>query len=152
MVNEAEADAMRMRRRADEEADRVVRRAFSEANRLTKDAKAVRDAFQAWHRVLTELAPEEEAAILVEREKRIKAGENAATMDAEIAARKQKTLAERRFFIESRLATRAVVDVFRQRDKVLIDAGDLPGRRQLFFLDPDLFKLPPGFGPKPGEP
>ena len=152
MVNEAEADAMRMRRRADEEADRVVRRAFSEANRLTEDAKALRDAFQAWHRVLTELAPEEEAAFLAEREKRIKAGENAATVDAEMASRKQKTLTERRFFIESRLATRAVVEVFRQRDKILIDVGDLPGRRQLFFLDPDLLKLPPGFGPKPGEP
>jgi len=35
--------------RADEEADRVVRRAFTEANRRIEEARAVRDAFLAWH-------------------------------------------------------------------------------------------------------
>src|SRR4029079_4911901 len=57
LVNEAEADAMRTRRRADEDADRTVRRAFSEAHRQVEDAKALRVAFLAWHRVRTELAP-----------------------------------------------------------------------------------------------
>jgi len=62
-------------------------------------------------------------------------------------------LVERRFFIESRLTThgRSAI-VFRQRDKILIDSGDLPGKRQLYFLDPELLRMPPGFGPKPGEP
>ena len=50
-----------------------------------------------------------------------------------------------------RLTTKAITDAFRQRDKILIDAGDLPGKRSLFLLDPDLFKLP-AFGPRPGEP
>jgi len=57
---------MRLRRRADEEADRVVRRAFTEANRRIEDARAVRDAFLAWHRVRTQLMPEEEAAMAAE--------------------------------------------------------------------------------------
>ena len=152
MVNEAEADALRTRRRADEDADRVVRRAFTEANREHEDAKAVRDAFLAWHRVRTQLMPEEEAAMMTERERRVKAGEPTTAVDRDLAERKKKVLAERRFFIESRLTTRAVVDVFRLRDKILIDAGDLPGKRQLFLLDPDLLRFPPGFGPKPGEP
>jgi regulator of protease activity HflC (stomatin/prohibitin superfamily) len=150
-VNEAEADAMRTRRRADEDADRTVRRAFSEAHRQVEDAKALRDAFAAWHKARTELSPEEEAANRAEREKRLAAGESIATVDQDLVDRKKKVLAERRFFLESRLATRAVVDVFRQRDKILIDAGDLPGKRQLFLLDPDLLKLP-AFNPKPGEP
>lgn len=150
-VNEAEADALRTRRRADEDADRTVRRAFSEAHRQVEDAKALRDAFAAWHKARTELAPEEETLFKVEREKRLKAGESVADVDRDLNDRKAKTLAERRFFLESRLATRAVVDVFRQRDKILIDAGDLPGKRQLFLLDPDLLRLPT-FGPKPGEP
>jgi len=150
-VNEAEADALRTRRRADEDADRTVRRAFSEAHRQVEDAKALRDAFAAWHKARTELAPEEEAANKAEREKRVKAGETIADVDRDLNDRKAKTLAERRYFLESRLATRAVVDAFRQRDKILIDAGDLPGKRQLFLLDPDLLRLPT-FGPKPGEP
>jgi Cu+-exporting ATPase len=150
-VNEAEADALRTRRRADEDADRTVRRAFSEAHRQVEDAKALRDAFAAWHKARTELAPEEEAMLKAEREKRLKAGENPADVDRDLADRKSKILAERRYFLETRLATRAVVDAFRQRDKILIDAGDLPGKRQLFLLDPDLLRLP-AFGPKPGEP
>jgi Cu+-exporting ATPase len=151
LLNEAEADSLRTRRRADEDADRTVRRAFSDAHRQVEDAKAMRDAFTAWHKARTELSPEEEAMNRVEREKRIAAGEAAAAVDQDLNGRKAKTLAERRFFLESRLATRAIVDAFRQRDKILIDAGDLPGKRQLFLLDPDVLKLP-GFGPKPGEP
>ncbi|HEY3788110.1 MAG TPA: HAD-IC family P-type ATPase, partial [Urbifossiella sp.] len=151
-VNEAEADAIRLRRRANEEAERVVRRAFTEANRQVEDARAVRDAFLAWHRVRTELMPEEETALAAERNKRLKSGETAEAIDKDLAERRRRVLAERRFFIESRLTTQALVEVFRQRDKILIDAGDLPGKRQLFLIDPDLFRMPPGFGPKPGEP
>ena len=36
----------------------------------------------------------------------------------------------------------AVVDVLRSRDKVLIDAADVPGRRHLFLVDPDLLRMP----------
>ncbi|MFO0804271.1 MAG: cation-translocating P-type ATPase family protein [Gemmataceae bacterium] len=150
-VNEAEADALRTRRRADEDAERTVRRAFSEAHRQVEDAKALRDAFAAWHKARSELAPEEEALLKAERAKRLTAGENPAVVDRDLADRKSKILAERRYFLETRLATRAVVDAFRQRDKILIDAGDVPGKRQLFLLDPDLLRLPM-FGPKPGEP
>ena len=74
------------------------------------------------------------------------------SVDLDLAARRQKVLAERRFFIESRLAARAVVDVFRSRDKVLVDAADVPGKRQLFLLDPDLLRMPPGLGFGPPEP
>jgi Cu+-exporting ATPase len=152
MVNEAETDALRLRRRAGEDADRTVSRAFTEANRQHEDAKAVRDAFLAWHRIRTQLLPEEEALWQAERKRRVKAGENGLSVDMELTLRKEKLLAERRFFIESRLSAWAVVEVFRNRDKILIDAGDLPGKRHLFLLDPDLFRVPAGAGPKPGEP
>ncbi|MDB5307016.1 MAG: heavy metal translocating P-type ATPase [Gemmataceae bacterium] len=153
LVNEAEADALRARRRAEEEADRVVRRAATEANRQVEEARAVRDVFLAWHRARTQLPPEEEAALAAERETRVnQRKENPESVDKDIADRRKRMLDEQRFFIESRLAARAVVEVFRQRDKILIDAADVPGKRQLFLLDPDLLRLPPGFGPKPGEP
>jgi Cu+-exporting ATPase len=129
-----------------------MRRAATDANRQLEEAKAVRDAFLAWHRVRTQLLPEEEAAARLERDRRLKAGENPASVDQDLKERREKLLAERRFFIESRLTLRAVAEVFRQRDKILIDAGDLPGKRQLFLLDPDLLRFPSGFGPKPGEP
>ena len=151
VINEAEADAIRARRRSEEDADRVIRRAGAEANRLMEDAKAVRDTFLAWHRVRTQLAPEEEAVLKAERDRRVKAGENPASVDKDIDDRRQKALAERRLFIETRLTLQALVEVMRQRDKILVDAADLPGRRQLFLIDPSAFPFPPAFGPRPGE-
>ena len=152
MVNEAEGDATRTRRRAEEDAERVVRRAATDAHRTVGESKANRDAFLAWHRVRTTLTPEEDAAHAAERVERVKAGEAPAAVDRDIAARRGEILAARRFFIESRLASRAAAEVFRRRDKILIDAADLPGKRQLFLLDPDLLRLPPTFGPRPGDP
>lgn len=153
LVNEAEGDATRARRRKEEEVERVIRQAETESHRQTVDARATSNAFLAWHRARTQLTPEEEDALTTERSMRIKQRkENPEAVDRDIADRRSRLLAERRFFIESRLAARAVVEVFRQRDKVFIDAAELPGKRQLFILDPEILRLPPGFGARPGEP
>jgi Cu+-exporting ATPase len=146
LINEAAGDAIRTRRRAEEEALRVISRSHSVQHQQITDAKALADAFLAWHRVRTQLTAEEESALAAERDHRVKAGENAMSVEMDLVERRQRLLAERRFFIESRLATRAVVDVFRLRDKVLVDAADLPGKRQLFLLDPEFFRQVPAFG------
>ena len=132
VVNEAEADALRTRRRAEEDAERTTRSAGVEASRRRAEAESVRDSFNAWVRVLTQLPPDELTGLNDEQ-------------------RKQK-VAQRRALIEARLTLQAVTDVLRQRDKVLIDAADVPGKRQLFLVDPDLFRAPPAFGPRPGDP
>jgi Cu+-exporting ATPase len=150
VINEAEADALRTRRRAEEEADRVTRRAAAEAHGKLEAAKADRDAFLAWHRARTELTPEEEAALAAERAERVKAGQNSESVDRDLAARRKQVLDDRRAVLETRLTFQAAVEVLRQRDKVLIDAADVPGKRQLFLLDPELLRIP--FTPRPGEP
>jgi Cu+-exporting ATPase len=150
VINEAEADALRARRRAEEEADRTTRRAAAEAHAKLEAAKADRDAFLAWHRARTELTPEEAAAHAAERAERVKAGQNPESVDRDLAARRKQILDDRRAALEARLTFQAAVEVLRQRDKVLIDAADVPGRRQLFLLDPDLLRIP--LTPRPGEP
>ncbi len=151
MINEAEADALRTVRRSQEEAERVLKRADADAHAKREAAKADRDAFLAWHAIRNKLAPDEEAALMAERDKRVKAGEATDVVEKDIAARRAKTLAERRFLIENRLAVQAVVDVLRLRDKVLIDAGDVPGHRHLFLVDPELFRFPSLVAPRVGE-
>jgi Cu+-exporting ATPase len=148
-VNEAEADALRTRRRAEEEADRTVRRAEADAHARREAAKADAQAFEAWVRVRWHLTPEEEATLRAERAWRVWGGESPAVVEQELNARREKMLADRRLMIDTRLALLAAAEVFRGRDKILIDAADLPGRRQLFVLPPDLLQLP---GPRPGEP
>src|SRR5439155_6709235 len=76
VINEAEADALRTVRRAQEEADRVMKRADADAHAKLEAARADRDAFLAWHAVRSRLAPDEEAALAAERDRRVKAGES----------------------------------------------------------------------------
>ena len=151
-INEAEADALRQRRRSMEEADRVLKRADADAFARREDAKADRDAFLAWHAVRNKLAPDEDARLAAEREKRVKAGMDPATVDKELAALRARTLAERRFLIEQRLTTQSVVDVLRLRDKVLVDAADVPGRRHLFMVDPEMLRMPSLVIPREKDP
>jgi Cu+-exporting ATPase len=151
VINEAEADALRLKRRSQEEADRILKRADAESHALREAAIADRDAFLGWHAIRSQLAPEEEAAIATERERRLKAGESAATVEKDLAERRTKMLAERRFLVENRLTVQAVVDVLKLRDKVLIDAADIPGRRHLFLVDPELLRIPSLVAPRQPE-
>ncbi len=151
VVNEAEADALRTRRRADEEANRVLRRAEADSDAKRAAASADRDAFLAWHTARYKLTATEETMIAAEMKKRVDAGENANAVEKDLAARRAAMLAERRFLIENRLAVQAVVDVLGQRDKVLIDTPDAPGRRHLFLVDPDLMRMPSLVAPRIGE-
>jgi len=151
MINDAEADASRQKRRAQEEADRVLKRADADAHATREAAAADRDAFLAWHAVRSRLAPDEEAQLVAEWRRRIGCGEGPLWVSVDLARARAKTLAERRALIEYRLTTQAVVDVLRQRDKVLIDADDVPGRRHLFLVDPELLRLPAFTVPRQGK-
>ncbi|HSQ56436.1 MAG TPA: protease modulator HflK, partial [Gemmata sp.] len=151
LINEAEGEALRTLRASQQEATRILRGAETDAHAQTVAARADRDAFLAWHAIRNSLAPDEEATLAAEREKRVKAGENRESVEMDIAARRAKLLAERRFLVANRLAVQAVVDVLRQRDKILIDTADVPGRRHLFLVDPELFKMPSLIAPRVGE-
>ena len=148
VVNEALASSIRTRRRAEEEADWVLKRTTAEKHTKLESAKAERDAFLAWHLVRTKLTDAEEAALATERAKRIAAKQDPAAVDRDIAERRAKVLTERRMLLETRLTYQTVVDVLRLRDKVIIDAPDVQGRRHLFLLDPDLLKFPSVIAPR----
>jgi Cu+-exporting ATPase len=142
MINEATADATRIIRRAEEEQTRLKNQAEAEAHAKLAAARADRDAFLAWAAVRHKLSEAEEKSLATERENRLRAGHNAASVDRDLAARREAILAQRRAIVEIRLTYQTLVDVLRGRDKVLIDAADIPGRRHLFLMEPDLLRLP----------
>jgi Cu+-exporting ATPase len=142
-VNEAEAEATRTRRRAEEEALRTVRHAEAEAARKVAEAAAARDTFLAWAKARATLPPQDEANLKAELESKARAGQDRASAEREAEAKRQQLLAARRFLTDLRLSLDAVVLALRGRDKVLIDAADLPGRRHLLLMDPETPKLPP---------
>ena len=137
LVNEAEAEATRTRSRAEEDALRTVREAEADAAAKVSAATAARDAFAARVDARTTLTPEEEAAI-------------AGTPDA--AERRAEVLVVRRFLTDFRLSLDATVAAIRGRDKVLIDADELPGRRHLLLTDPQSFRPPPTTLTRPADP
>ncbi len=148
VVNESLASSIRTRRRAEEEADWILKRTAADAHAKTEGAKADRDAFVAWHLARTKLTDAEEAALATERANRIGAKQDPTAVDKDISERRAKMLTERRALMETRLTYQTVVEVLRLRDKVIIDAPDVPGRRHLFLLDPDLLKFPSVVAPR----
>lgn len=146
-INDATADALRIRRRAEEEADRVLKRATADAHAALEAARADRAAFLALHAARVKLTDAEEVAFARERDARLKAGQPAAAVDADLAARRAQVLADRRAILDARLTYQTLVEVLQGRDKVLIDSGEVPGRRHLFLLDPDLLRFPSPVAP-----
>ncbi len=142
-IQMAAADALRRRRQAEEEAEWLRRRAEAEAHAVRQAAQADRDAFAAWVAARRRLTPAEEALLQAEQQQRLRQGESAADVLAALDRRRQQLLAQRRFLIDMRLALYAAVEALRSRDKVIIDAADLPGRRHLLLVDPEWLRLPP---------
>ncbi len=151
VVNEATADALRLRRRAEEESTRLLRRIEADKHATVEGAKADRDAFLAWHLARTKLTDAEETMFANERARRIAAGEAPSVVDKDIALRREKILADRRLLLETKLTYQAAIDALRGRDKVLIDAADVPGRRHLYLLDPDMLRFPSLIAPRTPE-
>lgn len=142
LINEADADAIRQKRRAQEEALRIVRQSEAEAAKKLADAKAERDSFLAWHRTRTMLAEAEEAALAEEFQKRLHAGESKEAIKEDLDARRSQLLAVRRALSEFRLSLSAISVVLGARDKVFLDTKEIPGKRHFFLADPESFKVP----------
>ena len=129
LVNRAEAQAIQLRGQAAEEAIRELAEAEAAKTDKVEAAKAGRDAFLTWHRMRSELPPEE-----------ISLYPDEASRHAALDRRKRLT--------ESRLAWEVLVEVLRGRDKVIVDADAPKGRRHLYLVDPEFLK-PTLIGPKP---
>ncbi len=143
LVNEAQADAIRTKRRAEEEAFRTVRQAESASVQKVAEASAARDAFLAWAKSRSMLTSEEEAKLSTELEARVKSGLDRATLTKELNERRKQLLATRRLLTDFRLSLDAVTLVLRGRDKIFVDVESLPGKRHLLLMDPETPRLPP---------
>jgi Cu+-exporting ATPase len=128
LVNEALAEATRIRTRSQELALRTTRTAEAEAHQKVAEATATRDAALEWHTMRNTLTEDEEAALR--------------SLPADEAKQKREAiLAERKRLTEFRLALDAVVGVLKSRDKILIDADKVPGTRKLYLIDPNILPM-----------
>ena len=152
-INRAHAQTTRTKKGAEEDALRMVNEAMISANGKINQAKSSRDHFLAWHRARTALRWEEEARLLDGFARALARGENIGREFVDYATRREKMLETRRFLTDFRLSWDALTGVLKSRDKIIIDADRLPGRRHLFLMDPDLIRpqlLSPAVGKHEG--
>ncbi len=144
LINEAEADAIRLKRRMQEEALRIERQAESGATKTVADAAAERDAFRAWYLARTQLSDDEQKLMQKEADERIQKGEDRQVVQTDLEKRRDQILRTRRDLTEFRLTLAVIGRVLSGRDKIVLDVSDLPSKRHLFLMDPEGFKLPAG--------
>jgi Cu+-exporting ATPase len=141
-INDAQARARQDRSRADAQAMLTLAQAEAEGDAKIVQAKADRDRFLARQRARAGYSPREQCQYLTDV---LSAGRNAPMAAAVCWAhdrrhrQRQEALA---VLTDVRLFWEALTLALRDRDTVIVDAERVPGRRQLFLLDPSQWRLP----------
>ncbi|MGL6076909.1 MAG: cation-translocating P-type ATPase family protein [Fimbriiglobus sp.] len=140
-INDALAEAQRLRQRAQEDSLRITRQAEAAKTTRIEDATASRDAFLAWAKARNTVPEPIEKAWLADFEARAQAGQDRTALGLELAQKRERYLRDRRQLTDFRLTLDAVTLVLQGRDKIFLDATQLPGRRHILLMEPDP-KLP----------
>ena len=141
-ITEARGVALARKRGAEAEALKLVREAEAEAHRTRHDAEAAQAEFLALWQMRSELGWKQEWQLLREAsEVWYRGGTPAAAADSYVR-RRQEHLTRQATLTDFRLFWNGLTRALRGREKVLIDADKVPGRRQLLLFDPEQFRIP----------
>jgi Cu+-exporting ATPase len=141
-VNEAQARAVEQRRAAQAESQRLVARARASAQEVVKQAEAARAVFLAREALRSQLSPSTESSLLQDAFRAIRGGQHPVAAYRDYRRRRQDALAMQAALTDFRLFWDALGRALAGREKILIDADQLPGRRQLLLFDPDQSRVP----------
>jgi Cu+-exporting ATPase len=141
-VNEAEAEALRKKRDADAEALQVVRQARATAHETVRQAEAAQAVFLTRHAQRNELGLGQELALLRDAAIELWRGHTPTSVYGEYERRRRDQCAAQAALTDFRLYWDAIAGALVGRDKIIIDADRVPGRRHLLLLDPDQFRMP----------
>jgi len=142
-INDAKADASRMRGRAQETASTTTRNAQAAAHEKTQEATAARDAFLGWSQSRSMLARSEESSWVSGMIGVSGISPVGPLMAISSQPIRDHQLIIRRGLTEFRLASDVMIQWLRKRDKILIDSDRVPGKRSLWLIDPEILRNPP---------
>jgi Cu+-exporting ATPase len=142
VVNEAEAEALRKKRSAQASALQLVRQATAAKHETVTQEAAAQAAFLARYKVRSGLSLREEGQLLGDAFRAVWRGQAPAAAYDQYARGRRERLAQQAALTDFRLFWDALARALVGRDKVIIDADKMPGRRHLFLLDPDQFRVP----------
>jgi Cu+-exporting ATPase len=141
-INRAKAAALRRKREAESTAQATVRQAAADRFSKTKQAEAERDVFLARQHARTHLAIAEEMKLLKEAFQALQDGLPPSQMQREYEQHRKERLARQIALTDFRIYWDALTQVLGGREKVIIDADKVPGKRQLLLFDPDSLRVP----------
>jgi regulator of protease activity HflC (stomatin/prohibitin superfamily) len=141
-VNRAEAASLKREREAKSAALSIVRQAGADRFAKTKQAEAERDVFLARQHARTHLSLVEEGKLIVEAFQAWQNGLPPSQVQREYELIRKERLSGQAALTDFRIYWDALAQVLAGREKIIIDADKVPGKRQLLLFDPDLLKLP----------
>jgi Cu+-exporting ATPase len=162
-VNDAEAEALRAtvddagnartKRAAVVRALQIQRQAKAAAHEAVTQADAAQAAFLARQAVRSQLNPGEEWQLLKEAFRAVWLGQAPVAALQDYERSRQARLVLQAALTDFRLYWDALAQALAGREKVIIDADKVPGRRHLLLIDPDQFRFPfPFMMPREGSP
>ncbi|HEV3448918.1 MAG TPA: cation-translocating P-type ATPase family protein [Gemmataceae bacterium] len=141
-IKEAEAEAARRVAAAEATALHMGAQARATAHEIVSQAEAAHDAFLARLTLRTRLSFSEEARLLAEGLASAWRYHQPALAFDEYQRKRQQRLAAAAALTDFRLLWDTLTRALAGRDKVIIDAEQVPGRRHLLFLDAEQLRLP----------
>jgi Cu+-exporting ATPase len=141
-VNDAEAEAVRRKKVAKADALRLVRQARAAAGEMVKSAEGDQQAFLTRQSARAILPPRVEWELFCEALREAWSGRAPALVYGDYDGRRKNKLAQQASLTDFRLYWDALARALTGRDKVIVDADNVPGRRHLLLLDPDQFRAP----------
>jgi Cu+-exporting ATPase len=141
-INEAMAEAIKKKRDSEASALQITRQAQAAAQEAIQREQATRSVFRSKVAVRSELPVREECRLLGQAALLMWRGQPASSAYHAYQSDRQAAQARLEALTDFRLFWAALEAALVGREKVLIDADNVPGRRHLLLLDPEQFRAP----------
>jgi P-type Cu+ transporter len=149
-INEAEAEKLRVysdsrlpgSRAARVKQDQIQKRAQADARQKVREAEASKVTFLARLQARSVLSARDEWQLLQDTGVAIRGGQEVTAAFRDYERRRTQRITLLTTLTEFRLFWEALGQALAGREKILVDADKVPGRRQLLLFDPEQFRLP----------
>ncbi len=150
LINEGEENVLRSERRQQAEGLKQVREAEAEAQKKILLAQANQAAFAGRYQLRHRLELAQEWRLFQQAWKEMSKGRSAADVGAEYLRRREEALVQQQMLMDFRAYWEALSAALANREKIIIDADKVPGRRNLWLVPLGPFGFPmPGMMPAP---
>lgn len=141
-INEAKSVAIRREREAEAEAVSVIRRAEAEKNEKILQAEADKEVFLGRLQARSSLTAEQECLAAGYAVLAMTRGATAFEVQNTLARHREKLAQMQATLTDFRLFWNVLSRTLSGREKIIVDAEKLPGRRQLLLVDPEMLRVP----------